>query len=356
MTAAVLAAAAMPTLPTFAVPDLLWLAVAAPLVVAALAGWLWRHRLIAGAAWASRGLWDRLLPGYDRRLMVVSVVLLAVAVLGTSLALARPRWGSEEREVERRGVDVVFILDSSLSMAARDVTPDRLTVAETLVRRLVHAMPGNRVALVQAEGRGQVMTPLTLDGAVVDLLLDAVEPGSLPEPGTELAPALAAALELFADTGREQRVVVLLSDGEDHGGRLETALERLRREGVTVHALGVGTPQGAPIPLPQAPSGRFRRGDPYKRDESGDVVISQLGEAALERIAGDTGGVYLRATGAALDLEPVMERIREMSARTLESETVNTLEERFQWPLGLAAAALLLHLAGGPFRRAGRQP
>lgn len=340
--------------PTFAVPDLLWLALAAPLAAAALAAWLWRRRLEAGAAWAARGLWDRLLPGYDRRRLTVSVLLLALAVLGTSLALARPRWGSEEREVERRGVDVVFVLDSSLSMAARDVPPDRLTVAETLVRRLVHDMPGNRVALVQAEGRGQVMTPLTLDGAVVDLLLDAVEPGSLPEPGTELAPALAAALELFADTGREQRVMVLLTDGEDHGGRLETTVERLRREGVTVHAVGVGTPQGAPIPLPEAPSGRFRRSDPYKRNEAGDVVISQLGEAALERIAADTGGVYLRATGAAADLAPLVERIREMAARTLESDTVNTLEERFQWPLGLAAGALLLHLAGGPFRRTGK--
>lgn len=343
-------------MPTFAVPDLLWLTVAAPLAGAVLAAWLWRRRLTAGAAWASRGLWDRLLPGYDRRRLALSVALLALAVLGTTLALAQPRWGSEEREVERRGVDVVFVLDSSLSMAARDVTPDRLGVASTLVRRLVHDMPGNRVALVQAEGEGQVMTPLTLDGAVVDLLLDAVEPGSLPRPGTELAPALASALELFADTGREQRVMVLLSDGEDHGGHLETTLERLRREGVTVHTLGVGTPQGAPIPLPHDTNGRFRRDDPYKRDENGEVVISQLGEAALERLAAETGGIYLRATDAAVDLEPLLERIRSMATRTLESETINSLEERFQWPLGLAAGALLLHLAGGPFRRTGGRP
>jgi len=332
-----------------AAPDLIWLALAAPAAAVALA-WLWRRRLAADAAWASRGLWNRLLAGYDRRLLVASAALLSLAVLGTALALAQPRWGSAEHQVERRGVDVVFVLDSSLSMNARDVAPSRLAVAETLVRRLVRAMPGNRVALVQAEGAGMVMAPLTLDGALLDLLLDGVEPASLPQPGTELAPALTTAVDLFVDTGREHRVMVLLSDGEDHGGRIEAALQNLRDEGVVVVALGIETPQGAPVPLP-AGVANDRGDDPYKRDEAGKVVISRLNEATLEEIAYETGGVYLRATSAAADLGPVTSRIGDMATRTLESETVSSLEERFQWPLGAAAAALLLHLAAGPFRR-----
>jgi Ca-activated chloride channel family protein len=335
----------------FAAPDLLWLATTAPVAALALA-WLWRRRLAADAAWASRGLWKRLRAGYDRRLLVASATLLTLAVLGTALALAQPRWGSEERQVERRGVDVVFVLDSSLSMNARDVAPSRLAVAETLVRRLVRTMPGNRVALVQAEGAGMVMAPLTLDGALLDLLLDGIEPASLPQPGTELAPALTTALDLFADTGREHRVMVLLSDGEDHGGHLPGILERLRREGVVVAAFGVGTPQGAPVPLP-AGAGDGRDDEPYKRDEDGKVVISRLDETTLEEIAYETGGVYVRATSAAADLAPVTSRIGEMATRSLESETVSSLEERFQWPLGAAAACLVLHLAAGPFRRRG---
>ncbi|HEX6201444.1 MAG TPA: VWA domain-containing protein [Thermoanaerobaculia bacterium] len=335
-----------PALP-FAEPRLLALALVAPL--AALVAWrLWRRRLDADAAWASRGLWDRLLAGYRPRRLAASVALLAVAVLAVALALAEPRWGAVEREIERRGVDVVFVLDSSLSMNARDVMPSRLFAAETLVRRLVREMPGNRVALVQAEGEGVVMTPLTLDGAVIDLLLDAIAPGTLPVPGTRLAGPLRQALGLFDPAGRGHRVVVLLTDGEDHGGGLGPALDELRRQGVVVHAIGVGTPQGAPVPLPAG--ARAQAGEPeLKRDAAGQVVISRLGEEVLEQIADATGGLYLRATGAGADLGPVIERISAMATRRFESETLDTRAERFQWPLALAALALVAHLAAGPF-------
>lgn len=350
----------------FAEPHLLWLALLAPLAALA-ARRLWRRRLEADAAWASRGLWDRLLDGYRPRRLAGSVALLAVAVLAVGLALAQPRWGTVEREVERRGVDVVFLLDSSLSMNARDVQPSRLFAAQTLIRRLVREMPGNRVALVQAEGEGVVMTPLTLDGAVIDLLLDAIAPGTLSVPGTRLASPLRQALELFDPGGRGHRVVVVLSDGEDHGGGLGPALEELRREGVVVHAIGVGTPQGAPVPLPAGTSQRSgtpqrgdtsqRDGEPQlKRDADGQVVISRLAEEVLEQAADATGGVYVRATGAGADLAPVIGRIEAMATRRFASETLDTRAERFQWPLALAAAALLAHLAAGPFAPRRRRP
>ena len=338
---------------TFAARELLWLLLAVP-AAAWVAAWAWRRRLAADAAWAGRGLWDRLRPGWRPRRLAVSVALGVLAVAGVAASLSRPRWGAVETEVERTGVDVVFVLDSSLSMNARDVVPSRLSVAETLIRRLVREMPGNRVALVQAEGEGVVLAPLTLDGAVIDLLLDAVEPGSLPVPGTELAPAFAAALELFDATGDKHRVAVLLSDGEDHGAGLDEVLDRLSAANVAVHVLGVGTPEGAPLPLPggagDEPRGPlFGRRDGMKRDESGDVVISRLDEPLLEGIAAATGGVYLRAAGPALDLAPLRRRIDAMEKTSFESDTLTTEEERFQWPLALAAAALLVHLVAGPF-------
>jgi Ca-activated chloride channel homolog len=327
----------------FAEPRLVAVAALAPLAVAVLAAWLWRRRLAADVAWAARGLWSRLLPTWSPGRIRLSIACLALAVLGASLALARPRWGAGQEEVERRGVDVVFVIDSSLSMGVLDVAPSRLYVAKALVRRMARAMPGNRIGLVQTEGTGAVLAPLTLDGAVVDLLLDTVEPGSLPTPGTELAPGLDEALRLFGEGSEKHRVVVLLSDGEDHGGGLEQEIAKLRDGGIAVHAFGIGTPSGSPVPIPGTGNRSF------KRQSDGSLVISRLHEDVLEQLARSTGGSYTRAASAAVDPTPVLQKIDRMEKRTIESQISSHLAERFQWPLALAVAALLLHLAVGPF-------
>lgn len=327
---------------SFASPHLLLLLLVAP-AAAALAAWAWRMRLGAQSEWAGRGLWTRLGAGISRRRTALAVFGLGLAILGTALGLARPRWGERTETVERQGVDVVFVLDSSLSMAAVDVPPSRLFAAKALLRRLVEDLPGNRVALVQAEGEGVVMTPLTVDAAVIDLLLDTVVPNSLPTPGTVLGAPLEQAIRLFPPGGKKHRAVVLLSDGEDQGGGLEEAARKLREAGVTMHAIGIGTPQGSPLPLAGEPNA-------FKRDRDGRVVVSRLGEEALEKLAADTGGKYLRATSPATDLAPVVERVRAMEKRSLDSQAVSTLEERFQWPLLLAAAALVALLLVRPFR------
>jgi tetratricopeptide (TPR) repeat protein len=326
---------------SFGVPSLLWLALLAP-VAAAAAAWLWRRRLRDDAAWASRGLWDRLLPAYVPRRLTLSVATLALAVLGTSLALARPRWGLSEQTVERKGVDVVFVVDSSLSMGALDVSPSRLFVAKSLVLRMVREMPGNRLGLVQTEGDGVVLAPLTLDGGVLELLLDTIDPGSLPVPGTELAPGMDAALRLFGQESGKHRVLILLSDGEDHGGGMESETNRLRELGVIVHTVGVGTPTGAPVPVPGA------MGE-VKKESDGSVVVSRLNEDMLQNLARATGGTYLRATTAAADPAQILRAVDGMEKRIVESRDMSTLEERFQWPLALAVLALLLHLGVGPF-------
>ncbi|HKV11389.1 MAG TPA: VWA domain-containing protein, partial [Thermoanaerobaculia bacterium] len=334
----------------FADPRLLWLLLLAP-AAAALAAWLWKRRLAADAAWASPGLWDRLFPTYARGRIAFSIATLALCLLGVALALARPRWGGGEQTVERKGVDVVFLIDSSLSMGAQDVQPSRLFVAKALIRRMAQAMPGNRVGLVQMEGTGVVLSPLTLDGAVLDLLLDTVDPGSLPTPGTELAPGLDAAIRLFGEGSEKHRVLVMVSDGEDHGGGIESEIKALKEAGVVVYSLGVGTPKGAPVPIPGTPGA-------FKRDRDGSVVMSELHEDVLEEIARTSGGSYLRVTSAAVDPSPILRQIDGMEKRTIESQTLSTLEERFQWPLAVAVAALLLHLAVAPFvpARASRKP
>jgi Ca-activated chloride channel homolog len=325
-------------------PDLVWLLLAAPLVAAA-AAWLWRRRVTALSAWAARSLWPRLSLDLRRRRLVLSVTALALAVLAATGALVEPRWGMVEETVNREGVDIVFVLDSSLSMAADDVKPDRMRVAESLVRELAHRLPGHRVALVQAEGEGLVLAPLTVDAAVIDLLLDTVSPASLPIPGTLLRSALDRTIELFPEDNQKHRAIVLLSDGEDHSGKKQGEILALLADShAVVYAIGVGSPQGSPIRLPGS--------DAYKEDGEGHVVITKLNEPFLESMARETGGVYLRATGMGVDLAPVVDAINSMERRSIDGQILSTLAPRFQWPLAAAVLTLLLHLGVAPLRRA----
>lgn len=324
---------------SFARPDLLTLLVVAPiaaLAVALLAG----ARARAEAAWSGRALINRLRAGGAPRPPWVAATAIALVVAGLALALAEPRWGTATRTVERKGVDVVFVLDSSLSMAAGDVAPSRFWLARSLIRRMTAALPGERVALVGAEGVGVVLTPLTVDAAVIDLLLDAAEPGTLPVPGTRLAPALERALSLFPAGGRTHRAVVLVSDGEDHGEPIDETLAALEREGVVVHAIGVGTAHGAPIPLAGRPG-------EVKRDRTGRAVVTRLESAPLRRFAEATGGLYLEAADASAEPAAIVDAIGDMPARLHDAAEIESLEERFQWPLAVAAAALAWHLACG---------
>jgi Ca-activated chloride channel family protein len=330
---------------TFAHRELLWLIALAPAVML-IAAWFWRRRIAATRTWASHGMWERLRFGYRRRRLLASLSLLALAVAATGIALAHPRWGEVEERVEREGVDIVFVVDSSLSMSAADLPPSRMYVAQALVRSLVRQLPGNRVALVQAEGEGVVMAPLTVDRGVMDLLLDTVAPGTLPVPGTGLAHALELAIELFPEESEKHRVVLLLSDGEDHEGGLDQVAQDLRKNGIVLHSLGIGTLRGSPLPLPNGGPNEL------KRDREGNVIVSKLEEASLRAVASGTGGSYTHVEDAGVDLSDLMSEVRTMETRSFAGEVLTTQESRFQWPLLLAVTALTLFLAVAPVTRA----
>lgn len=321
--------------------ELFWLLLLVPLTLVA-AAWFWRRRLAATRQWVAPGLWERLRFIYSPRRLAVSVTLLTLAVAGTGLALTQPRWGESQELVERKGVDIVFVVDSSLSMSAEDVTPSRLYVAKAIVRSLVRSLPGNRVAMVQAEGEGVVMSPLTVDSAVIDLLLDATVAGSLPRPGTGLAHGLDLALGLFPEESEKHRVLILLSDGEDHEGGIDERLAKLEEAGAVVHSLGVGTHRGGPMRLQDSGANEL------KRDQAGNVIITKLEEETLRRLAERTGGIYFNVTDAGADLSPLVRAIGSMETRSFEGSVLSTQEDRFQWPLGAAVVGLTAFLAMAP--------
>ena len=328
-------------------PELLWLLAALPLL--ALAGMFSAARRRAALRRFAGGLdyvsrFDRIV-SHQRRWVKTLLVYFALAC--SVVALARPQWGSRLEQVERRGIDVAILVDTSLSMAAEDLAPNRLTHALEAIDRLVESLAGNRVSLIRFAGQPTLMCPMTLDHGAVRLFLDTIDPETTQVPGTALAEALELAVGTFRDEpdvgdGRS-RALLLFTDGEDHEGGLDEALRALIDHGISVFAVGVGTTRGAPIPLQDGPG--------YKKDRDGKVVTTRLEPAELERLALETGGRYHKASVGGQEIEEITAVLASLDAREYGSVLRARYEERFQIPLVMALVALLAECLVGERRK-----
>lgn len=316
---------------------LLWLVPA----LGALFLWSARRKRKAVAAFGDEGLMAKLAqstsPVRDR---LKSGFLLA-SVFFLVLALARPQWGDRTEQVVRTGVDVFIALDTSLSMDATDVAPSRLEKARHVAGSLIERLQGNRVGLIVFAGSAFVQCPLTLDEGAARIFLDSVSTGAVAETGTNVASAIEAARRGFVSNESKYKVVVLLTDGEQHEGDPLSVAEEARAEGVVIHTVGVGTAAGDPIPI------RNARGEitDYKRDEAGQPVLSRLDEDSLARIALATGGEYFRASDEQTEVEEIADLVASMESKELSAQLFTRYEERYYWPLGFAVAFLIAEAA-----------
>ena len=305
--------------------------------LAALEWWAAARRRRALDRFGERGRIDRLTSVASRRRIGRTVLrLAAVALLAT--ALARPQFGDRVETVRRAGQDVVVALDLSASMEAGDVAPSRLAAARLAVGRLIERFDGDRIGLVAFAGEAFVQSPLTLDYAAATLFLNAMEPDLVPVPGTDLGRAIEVALDGFGDPGERSRQIVVITDGEDHEGALDAAVERAVDEGVRIHAVGMGSTAGVPIP------GFDENGAPngFLRDAEGSVVTTRLDDVTLQRVADRTGGAYYHAaagSGAAFDR--LVEELTGGEGEEIESREVTRYEEQYQIFLGLALVLLV---------------
>ncbi|HTQ02549.1 MAG TPA: VWA domain-containing protein [Polyangiaceae bacterium] len=275
---------------------------------------------------------------------------LAVGATLLVVALARPQLGYRWQEVHRRGVDLLFAIDTSKSMLTRDVKPDRLERAKLAVRSLVEKFPENRVGLVVFAGDAFVETPLTLDHAIFDESVAALDSSVIPLGGTNLASAIdRATVALAGDT--HDKVLVLLTDGEDLSGDALDAAERAAKQGVVIDTIGVGTPRGELVPEPDA-NGTAR----FVRDENGKLVTSRLDEARLAAVARATGGEYRPLGDAGQGLEALYrDKLAKLPTSDLASQSVRVPIERYQWPLALGLILLAVEpLVGERKRRRAR--
>lgn len=276
----------------------------------------------------------------QRRLTKRALLLGSIGLL--CAALARPLAGVEWEESRRRGIDVLIAVDVSKSMLARDVVPDRLARAKLAIADLAEGLEGDRLGLIAFAGSAFLQCPLTLDRTAFLESLGALAPGIVETPGSDFASALTVAEEALRTEGRNVKLLVLFSDGEDLGGAAIEAAQRIAKAGVKVYTVGIGSPAGELVPLPQADGGTG-----FVRDERGEFVKSRLDEATLRGVAEATGGFYeplgQRGEGVAALISRALRPIpkEELAARMRKVPI-----DRYRWPLataiGLLAADMLL--------------
>jgi Ca-activated chloride channel family protein len=286
---------------------------------------------------------SRLAPGASALRPALQAALYGSGLLLFALALAQPQCGSRAELTKRRGIDVVVALDASKSMLARDVPPSRLERAKLELSSLLDELKGDRVAIVVFAGDAFIQCPLTSDYAAAKMFLRAIDPEQMQQGGTNIGGALLLAKQVLenADRGSKDRVVVLLSDGEDLTGQVGDAASVLRDAGIKVFTVGIGSETGEPIPIVNK-NGEVTG---YKKDASGETVLTRLDRAALASLAQATDGefFYEPKTVAVTD---VARRIDKLQKSELESRLTVRYDERFQYfagpGLALLAAGMLV--------------
>lgn len=282
----------------------------------------------------------KLMTGASRGRQIFKLILVITAIVLIVLALVRPQMGTKLEEVQREGVDIFVALDVSYSMLAEDIKPSRLEKAKHEIATFLNKLQGDRIGLIAFAGEAFVQCPLTLDYGAARIFLDIMDPQLIPEPGTAIGDAISMAIKSFEQKERKYKVLILITDGENHGqDPLEVAKEA-EKEGIQIFTVGIGTVKGEPIPL------RDTQGNlsGFKKDRQGETITSKLDEITLEKIALQTNGKYHRASAGEVELDDIYKEITKMEKKELGSMRFSQFEDRFQYPLGLAIFVLILEV------------
>jgi Ca-activated chloride channel family protein len=260
------------------------------------------------------------------------VALNVLGVLFLILALARPQFGMKLEQIKRSGLDIMVVLDTSLSMLAEDVKPSRLERAKYEMGRLIERLSGDRIGVVAFAGESFVQCPLTMDYGAAKMLLDVLHTGTIPVPGSVIGGAIGKAAKAFNIKDRKYKAIVLLTDGENLEGDPVEAAQAAAKEGVRIYAVGLGTHSGEVIRIKDE-KGRFTG---YKKDRGGSIVKTRLDEKTLEEMAGVTRGKYYRASTSSSVADQIYEDLSKLEKRELESKEYAQYQERFQYFLFVA--------------------
>ncbi len=261
-------------------------------------------------------------------------VLFFISFVLIALSLASPQIGDKLKEVRQTGIDVFILLDVSKSMKAQDIQPNRLDKAKFDIYRLIQNLRGDRIGLIIFSGQSYVQFPLTTDYSAANLFLNAVDENSVPQQGTAIADAIKMALSSFKYEAKTQKAIIIITDGEDHEGDIDSALEEANKNNIKVFTIGLGSPSGSPIPL--------QNSNDFKRDKDGNIVITKLNENLLREIASKGNGKYFLGSSNRDDLEQIYNELARIEKTEFGMTKVIDYEDKYFYLLIPALLILLL--------------
>ena len=280
---------------------------------------------------------ERLAESASKRKRLLKFAILISALAFIIIGLANPRIGTRLQEVKQEGVDIFVALDVSLSMKAEDIKPNRMEKAKLEIRNLIDRLGGDRLGLIVFAGEAYTQFPLTTDYSAANLFLDVVDVDVVPEPGTAIGAAIKRAMESFNFKETTTKVIVIVTDGENTEGDAFEAANDAAKQGVLLYTIGMGSPAGTPIPI-YNPSGQQVD---FKRDRSGNIVVTKLDEVSLEKIATVGSGKYFRGTNAQDELNEIYKTISALQKREFGVKQFTDYEDRFQFFLGAGIILLI---------------
>ena len=309
------------------------------LLVPALALIFWMNRRwkeSAILAYSSAPLLKNIIPRYSKKKSLTKFILYSISYALLILAISNPQMGTKLEEVKREGVDIVIALDVSNSMRAEDFKPNRLNHAKRAIEKLVENLRSDRLGIVVFAGEAYIQLPITSDYSAAKLYTSTIGTDIVPTQGTALGAAIETGMDALSHDEGKNRAIIIISDGENHEDEPLAKAKEAYERGITVHTIGMGSPQGAPIPV-------YRNGKQigFKQDKEGSTVVSRLNEEMLQGIAEAGNGVYVRATNSNPGLGIIFEEINKMEKKEYEAKQYTDFEDRFQPFIGLALIILL---------------
>lgn len=307
-----------------------------PIIVALfLFNLFWKRK--RQAVFADLELFNQLAPEKSsfKPALKLGVLLLALACI--IIALVNPKMGTKMETVKRQGIDIVFAVDISKSMLAEDVAPNRLEKTKQIVSQIINQLGNDRVGIVGYAGSAYPVLPMTTDYSIAKMYLQSMNTNMVSSQGTAFNDAIQLAVDFF-DVKDTSKLIVLISDGEDHGDGVDDAIEMAKEKGVRIITIGVGTEKGGPIPL------RDDKGTiaSYKKDQEGQTVITKLYPEVLKKIADNTKSKYIVGTTTKDVVEEVKKSLDKIEKSEFESQQIADFESQYQWFLALGFLLLLV--------------